>query len=48
MEDLATLIDDTRINVSKVLNKFQEEGLIQLKRKEIHIPALEKLIEQYT
>ena len=48
MEDLATLIDDTRIKVSKVLNKFQEEGLIQLKRKEIHIPALEKLIEQYT
>lgn len=46
MEDLAALIDDTRINVSKVLNKYQEEGLIQLRRKEIHIPALEKLTQQ--
>lgn len=48
MEDLAALIDDTRINVSKVLNRYQEEGLIQLRRKEIHIPALEKLIQQNT
>ena len=46
MEDLASLIDDTRINVSKILNKYQEKGLIQLKRKEIRIPALEKLIQQ--
>lgn len=45
MEDLASLIDDTRINVSKVLNKYQDEGLVQLKRKEIHIPALEKLTQ---
>lgn len=46
MEDLAELIDETRINVSKTLNKLQEQGLVQLSRKEIHIPALEKLIEK--
>ena len=34
MEDLASLIDETRINVSKVLNDLQEQGLVQLSRKE--------------
>ena len=28
MEDLASLIDETRINVSKVLNDLQEQGLV--------------------
>lgn len=46
MDDLARLIDDTRINVSKVLNEMQEKGLVQLSRKEIFITALEKLIEE--
>ena len=46
MEDLASLIDETRINVSKVLNDLQEQGLVQLSRKEIYIPALEKLTEK--
>jgi CRP-like cAMP-binding protein len=45
MEDLAAMIDETRINVSKALNDMQEKGLIQLNRKEISIPALEKLAE---
>lgn len=44
MEDLATLIDETRINVSRTLNDMQEKGLIMLSRKEISIPSLEKLI----
>ena len=44
MEDLATLIGETRINVSKLLNDWQKIGLLQLKRKEIFIPDLEKLI----
>ena len=35
LEDLASLIDETRINVSKVLNDLQEQGLVQLSRKEI-------------
>lgn len=45
MEDLASLIDETRINVSKALNEMQEKGLVLLSRKEISIPSLEKLIE---
>lgn len=45
MEDLAELIDDTRINVSKVLNELQEQELISLSRKEILIPQLEKIIQ---
>lgn len=45
MEVLANLIDETRINVSKELNEMQEKGLMQLSRKEIFIPALEKIIE---
>ncbi len=44
MEDLAALIDETRINVSKALNDLQERELVHLSRKEIHIPALEKLV----
>ena len=45
MEDLATFINETRINVSRLLNEMQKKELIQLKRKEIFIPALEKLTE---
>ena len=46
MEDLATLIDETRINVSRVLNEWQKLGLLQLRRKEIYIPAFENIVEQ--
>lgn len=45
MEDLASLIDDTRINVSKVLNELRDNELITLSRKEIYIPALEEVIK---
>jgi len=34
MEELANLLDDTRLNVSNVLNKWQEEGLVEMRRKE--------------
>ncbi len=43
MEDFARLINDTRINVSRVLNDMQNEGLVELSRKEILIPELSKL-----
>ena len=46
MEDLGNLIDETRINVSRMLNDLHEKGIIQLKRKEIYIPELEKLIQE--
>jgi len=44
MEDLATLLNDRRINVSRMLNALQDLGLVSLRRKEIEVPALEKLV----
>lgn len=44
MNDLATLMDATRLNVSRELNALEAEGLISLRRKEIIVPALENLI----
>lgn len=44
MEDLAFLLNDRRINLSRVLNEMQDNNLISLRRKEIEIPALEKLL----
>ena len=46
MEDLASLIDDTRINVSRALNEFQEKGILTLGRKKITIEDLAKLTEE--
>ena len=43
MEDFATLLNDTRLSISKALNELQEAGLLVLRRKEIEIPAIEKL-----
>lgn len=48
MEELAYLINETRINVSRLLNDLQRRELVQLKRKEIFIPALERLAEELT
>lgn len=45
MEDLAKLINETRINVSRMLNELQKQGLVQLRRKAIYIPDMEKLSE---
>ena len=44
MEDLAALIDDTRINVSRALNNFQEKDIIALSRKKIIINDMSLLI----
>jgi len=44
MEDLAEILDDTRLNVSRVLNDLQNQGLIELRRKVIYIPEISKLI----
>ena len=43
MEDLGTLIGETRVNVSKELNDLCQKGLVKLTRKNILIPDLEKL-----
>ncbi len=45
MEDLASYLDDTRLNVSKTLNILQESGLLMLRRKEIVIIDIEKLMD---
>ena len=44
MDDLARIINETRLAVSKTLNKMQEDGWIELHRGEIIIPRLEDLI----
>lgn len=44
MEDLANLLDDTRINISKVLNDWKQQGLVSLSRREIEIPDINALL----
>lgn len=44
MEDLALVLEESRLKVSKALNNLNEQGLVELKRKEIVIPALEHLV----
>lgn len=44
MDDLANALGDTRLNVSRALNIFQEQQQLQLHRKEISIPNLSKLV----
>lgn len=44
MDDLARCLDDTRLNISKTLNEMQDNGLIELSRKEIRIPDALKLL----
>lgn len=43
MEDLAFQLNDTRLNVSRMLNLLEEESKISLKRKIVQIPNLELL-----
>lgn len=45
MEELAFLIDETRINLSRLLNQLQQQGLVKLRRKEIYIPNFEEMTE---
>ena len=44
MEDLANMLDETRINVSRVLNKLQDSGYVSLSRKVIKINDLKELV----
>lgn len=46
MEELAELINETRINVSRKLNDLREKGIIQLKRKEIFIPEMTDFLNE--
>ncbi len=42
MERLGTLLNETRINISRALNNMQEKGVVELSRKEILIHNFEK------
>lgn len=44
MQTLATAIGESRLNVSKVLNSWNNDGLIRISRGCIHIPAFERLL----
>lgn len=43
MEELAHMVNETRMGVSKTLNAMQEAGLLELHRGEIVIPEVERL-----
>ena len=44
MERMAQKLNDSRLNVSRVLNQLQYEGLVELHRGRVVIPQLERLI----
>lgn len=46
MERLATLLCETRLNISKALNELQDDGYIELHRKEIIVLSLKRLINE--
>ena len=46
MEDLANLLDDTRLNVSSILNAWQDQGLIEIRRKAFVIHDLAELTDR--
>jgi CRP-like cAMP-binding protein len=48
MDDLADILGETRINVSRALNLLQDNKLIELRRKEIHIPSFKQLASYKT
>ena len=44
MEELAQVVNDTRMGVSRALNSMQKKGLLELHRGEMIIPDTEKLL----
>lgn len=46
MNRIAEELNDSRLDISRALNRLQAQGHIQLSRGRIHIPALEKLINR--
>ena len=46
MKRIAEEVNDSRLDVSRALNHLQDEGLLQLHRERITIPALEKLLKR--
>lgn len=48
MDDLAALLDDTRLNVSRILNKWMTEGLMEKRRMEFIFPNVERLPHDFS
>lgn len=48
MNRIAEEVNDSRLDVSHALNRLQQQGLLQLERGRIIIPALERLISHKT
>ena len=46
MTRIAEELNDSRLNISRTLNRLQDQGLLHLYRERIHIPALEKMINR--
>lgn len=46
MQTLATAVRESRLNVSRMLNRWHDLGLIVLGRERIQIPAFERLLER--
>lgn len=46
MTRIAEEVNDSRLDVSRALNRLKNEGLLQLQRGKVLIPALEKLINR--
>ena len=44
MTRLAEEVNDSRLNVSRILNDMQHRGLIELSRGKIEVPQLERLL----
>lgn len=44
MEELAQIVNETRMGVSRALNSMQDKGLLELHRGEIIIPEAERLL----
>ena len=47
MEDLAGILDDTRLNVSRVLNKWSREGRVEMHRKEFIFREVERILVSF-
>lgn len=43
MEQLALILNESRLGISKMLNDLQEQGLVTLRRGEIYVPRVEAL-----
>lgn len=44
MTRIAEELNDSRLDISRALNRLEDEGVLQLNRERIYVPAMEKLL----